>query len=89
MGKIINHKWIDELPEGAFPVKSGNDTAFAVVDEGTGVFLYIKVYRSHKQENGKNFKVVRICLTDVLRQIWGGITDPERRKQIKDMVTEL
>ena len=87
---LVNHKWIEELPEGAFPIQNGDDeTAFAAANEGTGIFFYVKVYCCRKQPDGKHYKTVKICMIDIVKQIWNNLSDSEHRELLRDSITEV
>lgn len=88
MDTIVQEKLVQIIPEGTIPViNEYGERAFDFKGEGTGIFLYMKCYCSRKQRDGKNYKIVKICLTDVIRQIWSYMSDQERllyRKMIID-----
>lgn len=83
---MVNHKIIECVPNDAVPIRNDkNERAFDFKDEGTGVFLYVKCHSS-RSKTGDRTKVVRICITDVLKQIGDKMVDSERQLFRQDVL---
>lgn len=80
MGKFVSHKLIERTEsEDNHIVDTENNRACDFDVENTGVFLNIKCYSSHET---KKYRNVRICLTDILFQVWKQLTF-EQKKALK------
>lgn len=90
MDTIVQRKSVQMPSEKAISViNEDNERAFDFKNEGDGIFLYVKCYCSRKQRNGKNYKIVKICLTDVIQQVWEHISNHEKKilyKIIMDVI---
>lgn len=87
---MVSHKLIERVPEDAVPIRNDkNERAFDFKDEETGIFLYVKCH-SNRTKTGDKTKVVKICVTDVLKQIGDKLADSERRvfrQNIMDVIS--
>lgn len=76
MGCFTSHKLIDAVENVKGSVV---DNGFRVCDfevENTGIFLYLKIYRS---KESKKYREVKICLTDFVFQIIKVLSSEQRR----------
>lgn len=72
---IKNQKWMQFVTE---PIVNGdNDRVFDFQRTDLGLFLNVKC-----STKGDRHKYLKICLTDVLYQLWTKLT-PDERRQIK------
>lgn len=76
MGFFTNHKLIEksENIEGKVINEGFRVCDFKV--ENTGIFLYLKIYRSKEP---KKYKGVRICLTDFVFQIIEALSSEQKK----------
>lgn len=76
---MVNHKIIEYIPADAIPIRNDkNERAFDFKDEGTGLFLYVKCH-SNRTKTGDKTRIVKICVTDVLKQIGDTLTEADKR----------
>lgn len=84
-----NHKIVERIPNDAVPIRNDkNERAFDFKDEGTGIFLYVKCH-SNRSKTGDRTKVVKICITDVLKQIEDKMVDSERQMFRQDVLKAI
>lgn len=83
---MVNHKVVECIPADAVPIRNDkNERAFDFKDEGTGLFLYVKCHRN-RTKTGDKTKVVKICVTDVLKQIGDTLTDTDKQMFRQDVL---
>lgn len=86
---MVNHKIIEYIPVGAIPIRNDkNERAFDFKDEGTGLFLYVKCH-SNRTKTGDKTRIVKICVTDVLKQIGDTLTDTDKRMFRQDVLDAI
>ncbi len=79
MSGDINHKLVNMVEE-KYHIYDSNQFRtcdFEITD--TGVFLNIKCYNGKERQK---YRTVRICLTDILLQIWRMLNN-EQQRQLK------
>lgn len=85
MGVLVNHKLVERVEDN----HSIYDANFRVCDfdvTDTGVFLILKCYSGKEQSK---HRLVRICLTDFIHQIWRGLSSKQRhllRMQLQEII---
>jgi len=86
---MVNHKIIEYIPADAIPIRNEkNERAFDFKDEGTGVFLYVKCH-SNRTKTGDKTRIVKICVTDVLKQIGDTLTDADKQMFRQDVLNAI
>ncbi len=90
MKKFVNHKPVEIVSsEVAVPVlNSNNERAFDFRVERTGIFIYVRCYCSKSKDKKK---IVRICLIDIIKQIWNNLSDFEKsvlKPEIEKIISE-
>lgn len=86
---MVNHKIIECIPADAVPIRNDkNERAFDFKDEGTGLFLYVKCHSNHTKTGNKT-KIVKICVTDVLKQIGDTLADTDKQMFRRDVLDAI
>lgn len=86
MGQFVRHKLIERIEGGDnHIVDTENNRACDFDVENTGVFLNIKCYNSHET---KKYRNVRICITDILFQVWKRLTF-EQKNALKSQIENV
>lgn len=74
MVNFVNQKLIETTEIDDNHIYDGNFRACDFISN-TGIFLNIKCYNSREK---KKFKLVRICLTDFIFQIWKSLSNEQK-----------